>query len=119
MKIKIEFAKKEVKALQSAAQSFRDREDEFNAMVGLENGQPETINKNTVYWEKSQNEDGNIEVSLEINKDWAVKVINLWTESFDAAMNFVFAVAPAIRLFVGRMKKSNAKLDAVIEELVE
>lgn len=119
MKIKIEFAKKEVKALQSAAQSFRDREDELNAMVGLQNSQPATINKNTVYWEKSQNEDGNVEVSLEINKDWAVKVIDIWTENFNAVMNFVFAVAPAIALFAGRMKKSSAKLDSAVKELVE
>lgn len=119
MKIKIEFSKKEVKALQEAGASYFAREDEFNDMVGIRGSNPAKINKNTLYWEKSPNEEGGVDVELKINKDWACKAIKVWTDNFNAAMNFVLAVAPAVRLFALRMKKSNGELNELTKDLIE
>ena len=119
MKIKIEFSKKEVKALQEAGTSYFAREDEFNDMVGIRGSNPAKINKNTLYWEKSPNEEGGVDVELKINKDWACKVIKVWTDNFNAVMNFVLAVAPAVRLFALRMKKSNGELNELTKDLIE
>ena len=119
MKIKIEFSKKEVKALQEAGAEYFAREEEFNGMAGIQGNIPAKINKDTIYWEKSPNEEGGINVELKINKDWACKAIKVWTDNFNAVMNFVLAVAPAVRLFAIRMKKSNAELNELTKDLIE
>lgn len=119
MKIKIEFSKKEVKELQNAGSAFFAREDEFNDMIGVSGSTPAKINKDVLYWEKSQNEEGGVDVEIKINKDWACKAIRIWTESFNAVMNFVLAVAPATRLLALRMKKSNAELNELTKDLIE
>lgn len=51
MKIKIEFAKKEVKALQEAGAEYFAREGEWNNTVGIKGNNPAKINKDTLYWE--------------------------------------------------------------------
>lgn len=119
MKIKIEFAKKEVKALQEAGAEYFAREGEWNDMVGIKGNNPAKINKDTLYWEKSGNEDGSAEIQIEINKDWAVKAIHVWTSKFNAIMNFVLTVAPAVRLFMLRMKESDKELNELAEDLID
>lgn len=119
MKIKIEFAKKEVKALQEAGAEYFAREGEWNNMVGIKGNNPAKINKDTLYWEKSGNEDGSAEIQIEINKDWAVKAIRVWTSKFNAIMNFVLTVAPAVRLFMPRMKESDKELNELAEDLID
>ena len=119
MKIKIEFAKKEIKALQEAGAEYFARESEFNDMVGIKGNNHAKINKDTIYWEKSGNEDGSAEIQIEINKDWACKAIRVWTSKFNAIMNFVLTVAPALRLFVLRMKDSDKELNELTEDLID
>lgn len=119
MKIKIEFAKKEIKALQEAGAEYFARESEFNDMVGIKGNNHAKINKDTIYWEKSGNEDGSAEIQIEINKDWACKAIRVWTSKFNAIMNFVLTVAPALRLFMLRMKDSDKELNELTEDLID
>lgn len=119
MKIKIEFAKKEVKALQEAGAEYFAREGEFNNMVGIKGKNPAKINKDTLYWEKNRSEDGGAEVSIEINKDWACKAIKVWTSKFNAIMNFVLTVAPALRLFMVRMNESDKELNELAKDLID
>ena len=119
MKIKIEFAKKEIKALQEAGAEYFARESEFNDMVGIKGNNHAKINKDTIYWEKSGNEDGSAEIQIEINKDWACKAIRIWTGSFNAVMNFIMTVAPATRLLALRMIKSNAELNELTKDLID
>lgn len=119
MKIKIEFAKKEIKALQEAGAEYFARESEFNDMVGIKGNNHAKINKDTIYWEKSGNEDGSTEIQIEINKDWACKAIRVWTSKFNAIMNFVLTVAPALRLFMLRMKDSDKELNELTEDLID
>ena len=119
MKIRFEFNPAEISAMSTIVGSFSEYSKVIREMLNVnKTNNGVKIKKDIIHWGKENIEDG-VAVDIKVNSDWFCKLCSVYNKGVDAAFNMLITVAPAIGLFVFKMKSVNAEYGEVLMEAID
>lgn len=119
MKIRFELNNAEIGAISSIVESFSEYSQAIRKMLNVNKTKADVkIKKDIIHWGKENIEDG-VAVDVNINSNWFCKLCGVYNKGVDAAFNMLFTVAPAIGLFVFKMKAVDAEYSEVLMEAID